>query len=95
MSAVRSRRPTTSSNDEIEISAAALSSYGRLLRAVGRRILIHVTADGELICEDRLVSARPTLWRISRDGTVVPDRPYSYRRRAFVATELPFRGCRG
>jgi hypothetical protein len=61
----------------------------RLLRAVGGRVQLHVSRDGGLICEDRSSRARPRIWRISPDGVVEPDRPYSFGRRAFVAAELP------
>jgi hypothetical protein len=74
---------------EIEVSEAAVRGYGRLLRAVGRRIHTHAAPDGGLICEDRTSRARPTMWRISNDGHVVPDTPYSFARRSFVASELP------
>jgi hypothetical protein len=76
---------------ELEITQEALSGYGRLLRAVGRRILVHVTPDGGMICEDRASIAHPTLWRISHDGAVRADTPYSYANRAFVAAQLPAR----
>lgn len=74
---------------ETEISDAAISGYGRLLRAIGRRITTYATNDGGLICEDRATQARPTMWRISRDGAIVPDSPYSFSLRTFVSAAVP------
>jgi hypothetical protein len=74
---------------EIEISLAAITGYGRLLRAVGRMLVTHATADGGLICEYRASRARSILWRIRPDGEVLADTPYSHVRRDFVAVELP------
>lgn len=89
MSSVQVHSTTVSSDDAGQIGEAAMGSYSRLLGAVGTRLLLHVAPGGELICEDSTVSARPTLWRIARDGTVLPDSPYSFSRRAFVAAALP------
>ena len=71
-------------DDESEITRAAVAGYARLSRAVGGRILTHAERGGGLICEKRAGRARPTLWRITADGTVLPDSPYSYEQRAFV-----------
>jgi hypothetical protein len=76
-------------SDETEISDAAISGYGRLLRAIGRRITTYATDDGGLICEDRATPARPTMWRISRDGAIAPDSPYSFSLATFVAASVP------
>ncbi len=76
-------------SDETEISDAAISGYGRLLRAFGRRITTYATNDGGLICEDRSKRARPTMWRISRDGVILPDSPYSFSLRTFVSATVP------
>lgn len=79
---------SVSGEEGIEITDAALGAYGRLLRAIGRIITTKATADGGLICEDRTVPARPVLWRISSDGTVVADSRYDFASGAFVS-ELP------
>jgi hypothetical protein len=76
-------------SDEIEISDAAICGYGRLLRAISGTVITHATYDGGLICEHRARAARPTLWRISSDGAVVPDSPYSFLLGAFVTASLP------
>ena len=89
MSALVERGADTSSRDEIEISLAALRSYGRLLRAVGRRLWTHAAKDGGLICEYRGSAARPIMWRVLPDGEILPDTPYSYVRGEFVAGKLP------
>jgi hypothetical protein len=74
---------------EVEITTGAICGYGRLLRAVGRTIKTHPAGDGGLICEDRTVPARPMLWRVSPEGAVLPDRPYSFITRAFTSAKLP------
>jgi hypothetical protein len=76
--------------DELEISEAAICGYGRLLRALGGTVITHATRDGGLICEHRAAGARPRLWQVSSDGTVLPDSPYSFVSRAFVTASLPF-----
>jgi hypothetical protein len=78
-----------SDHEEVEISAAAIGTYGQLLRAMARTITTHADGAGGLICEDRSVRARPILWRISADGSLLPDRRYSFRSRAFTPTLLP------
>ena len=78
---------------EPEISRAAVRSYVRLLRAVGGKLQLHVTRDGGLLCEDRRSPARPTVWRISADGNVEPDRPYNFLLGAFVPARLPAVDC--
>jgi hypothetical protein len=75
--------------DEIEISVGAICGYGRLLRAVERTLRTHPAGDGGLICEDRTVPARPMMWRVSPEGTVLPDRPYSFITRSFTMAKLP------
>ena len=80
---------SASSTVEIEITDAAMSAYGQLFRAVGRVIRTHAAGDGGLICEDRTVRAKPIMWRISPEGTLVPDHPYSFVNRAFVTGVLP------
>lgn len=85
MSASAQRTRNASSSEEIEISPAAISAYGRLLGAVGRRIHTYAAQDGGLICEDRTSRARPTLWRILPNGEILPDRPYNYLLAGFVA----------
>ena len=82
-------RTSATSDREIEITDAAISAYGRLLRAVGRTIRTHAAGDGGLICEDRTLPAKPVLWRISPDGAVVADRPYCFTSRAFTTAVLP------
>ena len=74
---------------ELEITGAAVNAFARLLIAVGGPLRTHGCADGGLICEDRTSRARPNIWRISRDGEVLADRPYSFKLRAFVAAALP------
>jgi len=74
---------------EIEITDAAIGAYGALLAAVGRRVTTHPFRDGGLICEDRTRWARPTMWRISPEGAVLPDTRYSFAHRGFVTSALP------
>jgi len=74
---------------EIEITDAAISGFGRLLRAVRGRIETYASGDGGLICEVRTVRARPTIWRVAADGAVLPDTPYNFRLRAFIPAGLP------
>lgn len=75
--------------DEVEITVAAIRAFGRLMRAVERRIKTHPAGDGGLICEDRTVRASPVMWRISSGGAVLPDTPYSYVTRSFTFAKLP------
>jgi hypothetical protein len=89
MSTLVERHGAKSSNDEIEISLAAIAGYGRLMRAFGRTIYIHPTHDGGLICEYRASRARPTMWRVLPDGEILPDTPYSYLLGEFVTGKLP------
>jgi len=74
---------------EVEITDAAIGGFSHLLRTVRGKIETHASGDGGLICEDRTARMRPTMWRISPDGAVLPDSPYSFRRRAFISAELP------
>jgi hypothetical protein len=78
-----------SDHEEVEISLAAISTYGQLLRAIGRMITTHADGAGGLICEDRSNRARPIMWRICADGSLLPDRRYNFRTRAFTPTLLP------
>lgn len=90
MSPVQAPDVASATHDEVEITVAAVGSYARLLSAVGHRIHTYGTHDGGLICEDRSrTRARPTMWRIRGDGTVVADTPYSFARGAFIAAGLP------
>jgi hypothetical protein len=89
MSALVERDGATSSNNETEISLAAIDGYGRLLRAVDGTLCTHATNDGGLICEYRASRALPTMWRVLPDGEIRPDTPYSYSRGEFVAVKLP------
>ena len=81
-----------SRHQEIEISEAAVRAFARLLRVLKGRIRTHSSRDGGLICELRAGRARPVLWRILSDGTVVADSRYSFVQGAFVRAPLP-RGC--
>ena len=78
-----------SAADEVEISEAALGAYGRLRAIIGERLSTHPARDGGLICEDRRIYTRPSLWRISPDGSVMADSRYSFTLRAFTAVALP------
>jgi hypothetical protein len=75
--------------DEKEITAAALGAYGHLRAIIGERLRMHPAWDGGLICEDHRSCTRPALWRISPDGSVLPDSRYSFTLRAFTAVALP------
>jgi hypothetical protein len=89
MSVVWEHGGDPSSSDEVEISDAVICGYGRLLRLLGGEVITHPTKDGGLICEHRTATARPTLWRISSDGAVLPDSPYSFLHGAFMTASLP------
>jgi hypothetical protein len=89
MAADEAQTRTASYRDEIEITDAAISGFSRLLSAVRGRIETHAFGDGGLICEDRTVRARPTIWRVTPDGAVLPDTPYNFRLRAFIPAGLP------
>jgi hypothetical protein len=73
---------------EVEISDAALGAFSRLRAILGERLRTHPARDGGLICEDQRTT-RPSLWRISPDGTVLPDSRYSFTLRAFTQVALP------
>jgi hypothetical protein len=79
--------------DELEISEAAIAAYARLRRLVGGRIETHPAADGGLICEKRRKRSRPTLWRVTVDGEILADTPYSYATQTFVAPDAPDARC--
>lgn len=74
---------------ELEITDAAVNAFARLLVLTGGPLRTHGCPDGGMICEDRANRARPKLWRISPDGEVLPDRPYSFKLRSFVSAALP------
>ena len=57
---------------EAEISEAAIRTFGRVLATMADRITTRPYGDGGLICEERTSRARPSVWRISADGAVVP-----------------------
>jgi hypothetical protein len=78
-----------SCHHELEITDAAIGTFARLLVVTGRRLKTHGSGDGGMICEDRTSPARPTLWKISPDGGLVPDSRYNYARRAFAPVALP------
>ncbi|HEV3130182.1 MAG TPA: hypothetical protein VGY32_14455 [Solirubrobacteraceae bacterium] len=78
-----------SADREMKITEAASGAYGMLLAALGRGVTTHPFRDGGLICEDRTRSARPTLWRISPEGAVLPDSQYSFAHRSFITSALP------
>ena len=61
----------TSTRGDIEITGAAVRSYGKLMVATGGRVAAHAIADGGMICEDRTRFARPVMWRILPDGIVL------------------------
>jgi hypothetical protein len=83
------RAVTSRGYAKFEISDAAIGAYRRLTAATGRLLITSSAHDGGLICEDRTQRARPTVWRISPGGAVLPDRRYSYARRGFVTSPLP------
>jgi hypothetical protein len=89
MSARDGRARNACRRGEIEITDAAIGGFRHLLREVRGKLETHASGDGGLICEDRTVRMRPTIWRISPDGAVLPDSPYNFRRRAFISAELP------
>ena len=98
MDAHHGRADSASSNGEIEITDAAIGGYSRLLTAVRGRIETHPSRDGGLICEDRTVPARPTVWRVLPNGVVLPDSPYNFLLGAFLTASLPrglWRRCEG
>jgi hypothetical protein len=80
---------STRTHPQSEITEAAIGAYGNLLAALGHRLVTHPFGDGGAICEDRTRWARPTLWRISSDGAVLPDSRYSFAARGFVTSSLP------
>jgi hypothetical protein len=87
--AIEARPIQAPDEDEVEISSSAIAGYRWLLAAVGGTIHTHACGDGGLLCEKRTHRARPTIWRVAADGTVLPDSPYDYARRAFVTAALP------
>ena len=89
MSLVWDQREDFVGSDEFEISTAAICGYARLLRALSGSVVTHATKDGGLICEHRAATPRPTLWRISPDGAVLPDCPYNFLLGGFVTASLP------
>lgn len=79
---------------EIEITSAAMRAYARLRSLSRGPLAAHPLPDGGVICEDRAHFARPTMWRILSDGTVLADNRYSFVRRGFVTTAIPEANCR-
>jgi hypothetical protein len=75
--------------EELEVSAAAVGSYARLLAGVPGSFRTHGCRDGGLICEERSNRARPIVWRILADGSILPDTRYNYAVRGFVTAALP------
>lgn len=84
-------RPIEADSRQAEpgVTEAALSAYGRLLAMLGARLRTHATHDGGMICEDRRSSTRPSIWRISPDGAVLPDSRYSFALGGFTPVALP------
>ncbi len=80
---------TSPEREEVEISLAAIGGFRRLRRVLGGAVKTHGSLDGGLICEDRSVRTRPTIWRISPDGAVLADSPYNYATRTFSRVKLP------
>ncbi len=80
---------TASRLNEVEITDEAIIAYARLLAILGRRLRTHGRGDGGLICEDRTSRARPNMWRILPDGSILPDTRYNFVRRAFVTAAVP------
>lgn len=75
--------------EEVTITEAAIRTCGRLVAVMAGRIATHAYRDGGLICEDRTSRARPKMWRITPDGTLLPDCSYSFTRRGFARVPLP------
>ena len=84
-----------SDDGEREITRAAVAGCARLSRAVGGRVVTHAERGGGLICEKRGDRARPTLWRITADGKVLSDSPYSYQSRRIRCRRPGCRPCAG
>lgn len=80
-----------SDQEEVEITDAAIGTYGRVLRAMGLSITTHADGAGGLICEYRSARARPIVWQICADGSLRSDRRYNFRTRTFAPTMLPDR----
>ena len=74
---------------DVEVTHAAMRTYGKLLAVTSGRVSVHPTRDGGLICEDRTRFARPAMWQILPDGSVLPDRRYSFVTRGFATTTVP------
>lgn len=75
--------------DEVAITEAATRTCGRLVALMAGRLATHAYRDGGLICEDRTSRARPKMWRITPDGTLLPDCSYSFTRGTFGRAPLP------
>lgn len=75
--------------DQVTITEAAIRTCGRLVALMAGRIATHAYRDGGLICEDRTSRARPRMWRITPDGTLLPDCSYSFTRGGFARVPLP------
>lgn len=74
---------------QAQITDAAIGTCGRLQAAMRSRLATYPSGDGGLICEDRALRARPTIWRILPSGEVQPDRRYSFSQHAFTTGALP------
>ena len=75
--------------EEVTITEAAIRTCGRLVATMAGRIATHAYRDGGLICEDRTSRARPRMWRITPEGTLLCDSSYSFARGAFATVALP------
>ena len=75
--------------DEVTITDAAIRTCGQLVALMAGRIATHAYRYGGLICEDRTSRARPRMWRIGPDGTLLSDHSYSFSRGAFARVPVP------
>jgi hypothetical protein len=75
--------------EAVTITEAAIRACGRLVALMADRISTHACRDGGMICEDRSSRARPRMWRITPDGTLLADVSYNFTRQAFVRVPLP------
>lgn len=75
--------------EEVTITEAAIRTCGRLVTAMAGRITTHAYRDGGLICEERTSRARPWMWRITPEGTLLSDSGYSFTQGSFARVPLP------
>ena len=75
--------------EQVTITEAAIRTCGQLVVLMAGRIATHAYRDGGLICEDRTSRARPRMWRITPDGTLLSDCSYSFTRGSFARVPLP------